>query len=220
MFTGIIEETGTVQSIARGSRSAEIRIRAKTVLEGTKLGDSVAVNGACLTVTRLMPDGICADAMAETLDRTTLKDLAPGDRVNLERALTPSSRLGGHLVSGHVDGVGNVESVQRDDIALVYRVSCAEEILRYIARKGSVAIDGISLTVCEVGDEYFTISEIPHTAAVTTLNERTVGSRVNIECDMIAKYLERLLFPNRANGDERKPIDESFLRMHGFMEGR
>jgi riboflavin synthase len=220
VFTGIIEETGTVRSIARGSRSAEIGIRAKTVLGGTRPGDSVAVNGACLTVTRLEGDGFVAEAMAETLDRTTLKGLVAGNRVNLERALTPASRLGGHLVSGHVDGTGVVESISQDGIALIYRLSCAEEILRYVARKGSVAIDGISLTVCEVGDGYFTISEIPHTAEATTLNDRAAGSPVNIECDMIAKYIERLLFPNRETARVAKPIDESFLRMHGFTEGR
>jgi riboflavin synthase len=233
MFTGIIEDMGRVVSIAHESRSAKVRIATGLTREDTRVGDSVAVSGACLTVTGFTNDGFIADAMPETLTRTTLGLLAPGNRVNLERALTLSARLGGHLVSGHVDGVGEVAGIAEDGIARAIEIRCDRTLLRYVAEKGSIAIDGVSLTVIAAGDERFSVAIIPHTAGHTTLNELKKGNRVNVECDLVAKHLERLLAfgPNvdvnaggsgsRAQGESRREgassaLTEGFLRSNGF----
>ena len=152
MFTGIIEEIGTVAMIQRGQYSAVLKIQAKTVLEGTRIGDSIAVNGVCLTVTELFPDSFKADVMHETLDRSALADMGSGSRVNLERAMPADGRFGGHIVAGHVDGVGKITRIRRDDTAVWYTVEAGEAVLRYIVEKGSVALDGISLTVADVTD--------------------------------------------------------------------
>ena len=224
MFTGIIEDVGRVVSITRESHSAHIRVATGLTREDTRIGDSVAVSGACLTVTRLTDDGFVADAMPETLKRTTLGDLAPGDRINLERALTLSARLGGHLVSGHVDSVGEVTRVIEEGIARAIEIRCDPALLRYVAEKGSVTIDGVSLTVTAAGDERFSVAIIPHTAGHTAINDLKTGSRVNVECDLVAKYLERLIaFGPRNDADAgessaREPsgMTESFLRSNGF----
>lgn len=192
MFTGIIEETGKIRRVAAGGVSARIEVEARAVLEGTKNGDSIAVNGVCLTVVRQGTGCFTADAAHETLQRTNLGGLNPGAAVNLERALRLGDRLGGHLVSGHVDGLARLASVEADGVALLYRFACPEELLPFIAEKGSVAIDGISLTVAALAPDGFTLSIIPHTAANTTLRYRKAGDRVNLECDQIAKYLARL----------------------------
>lgn len=192
MFTGIIEEIGKIRRLTAGGVSARIEVEARTVLEGTKLGDSIAVNGVCLTVVKLGTGTFTADAAHETLKRTNLGDLKPGDSVNLERALRLGDRLGGHLVSGHVDGLAQLSSIAKDGVAHLFRFSCPAELHPYIAEKGSVAIDGISLTVAKLEPEGFTLSIIPHTAANTTLQHRNPGDRVNLECDQIAKYLARL----------------------------
>ena len=186
--------------LQRGRRSAVLTVRAGAVLEGTKTGDSIAVNGVCLTVTALSGHGFSADVMHETLDRSTLAGLSPGSRVDLERAMAAGGRFGGHLVAGHVDGVGKIVRVRRDDTAVWYTVAAGPEVLRYVVEKGSVAIDGISLTVAAVTDRDFSVSVIPHTAAQTVLGERAPGDLVNLEADMIGKYVEKLLSPIPARG--------------------
>lgn len=216
MFTGIIEELGLVECLRPGAASTRLTIRAMRALGGTRIGDSVAVAGVCLTVTDLAPASFSADVMAETLARSGLGRLRAGSAVNLERALTLSSRLGGHLVSGHIDGVGIVAEVSREDIAWTYGVECEPSLLRYVAVKGSVALDGASLTVRSVSARGFSVSVIPHTAKSTTIGELRRGDRVNVECDLIAKYLERLAIPSVANGSAR--LTEGFFRLHGFTE--
>lgn len=189
-----------MERLQRGRRSAVLTVRAGAVLEGTKTGDSIAVNGVCLTVTALSGHSFSADVMHETLDRSTLAGLSPGSRVDLERAMAAGGRFGGHLVAGHVDGVGKIVRVRRDDTAVWYTVAAGPEVLRYVVEKGSVAIDGISLTVAAVTDRDFSVSVIPHTAAQTVLGERAPGDLVNLEADMIGKYVEKLLSPIPARG--------------------
>lgn len=215
MFTGIVEEMGQVEGIQRGRQSAILTIRAKTVLEGTKIGDSIAVNGVCLTVTTLSPDRFTADVMHETLDRSSLAQLKRGSAVNLERAMAADGRFGGHIVAGHIDGTGRVAEVQKDDNAIWYTIQAAPQVLRYIAEKGSIAVDGISLTVARVEDDRFAISAIPHTVAQTVLRDRKEGDLVNLETDIIGKYVEKLLKPApeaRASGG----ITLDFLARNGF----
>jgi len=199
MFTGIIEEIGTIESIKHGSDSAVLSIRANKVIKGTAKGDSIAVNGICLTVTNLYGNGFTADVMHETLNRTSLSELKSGSKVNLERAMLCGGRFGGHIVSGHVDGVGTISQIQKDDNAIWYKVSCDKNILKYIVEKGSITIDGISLTVAKVTENDFSISAIPHTVKETILSEKRIGSLVNLENDIIGKYVERLLL---FGGDE------------------
>ncbi|HIR34129.1 MAG TPA: riboflavin synthase [Candidatus Coprenecus merdigallinarum] len=225
MFTGIIEEIGTVRSIRGGGSGVVLDIEASKVLEGTATGDSIAVNGVCLTVT---PGSghFTADAMPETLRRTSLGGLRPGSKVNLERAMACGGRFGGHLVSGHVDACGRVADLVRDGIALVMRVSVPSDVLRYVARKGSVTLDGVSLTVASVSDEdsSFTVSLIPHTMASTTLHLLKPGSPVNVEVDMLARYVERLLAAGDAapasaqvdSGSAGGGLTEEFLKKYGF----
>lgn len=199
MFTGIVEEVGEVVSLKRGSRSFALTVRASKVLEGTVVGDSIATNGVCLTVTRLTGEGFEADVMPETVERTALKELKGGDGVNLERALTLSTRLGGHMVAGHVDATGRIVERREDDTALWLKVEAPSEVLRYVVEKGSIAIDGVSLTVARVEHSSFSVSLIPHTRGATTLHSRRIGERVNLESDMIAKYVEKLM-----GGGERR----------------
>src|SRR5699024_10764363 len=163
MFTGIVEETGVIRGIRKNRESAVVSVEAGKVLEDLKIGDSVAVNGVCLTVVEFFPGGFGADVMHETLDRSTLGSLKPGSRVNLERAMAADGRFGGHIVAGHVDGRGTVRKIERDDNALWYTIGTGREILRYVVEKGSIAIDGISLTVAKVSEESFQVSVIPHT---------------------------------------------------------
>lgn len=195
MFTGIVEEVGAIKNIKRGQHSAVLTIQAKTVLEETRIGDSIAVNGICLTVTRLFPDGFSADVMHETLNRSSLAGLAAGSVVNLERAMPANGRFGGHIVAGHVDGVGHISDIRRDDTAVWYTVHAGPEILRYVVEKGSITIDGISLTVAAVDDTSFSVSTIPHTVSQTNLHQRRRGDLVNLETDIIGKYVEQLLRP-------------------------
>lgn len=216
MFTGIIEETGKILSIKGGKSGVAIDIEAAKVLEGTKTGDSIAVNGVCLTVT---PGNghFTAEAMPETIRRTSLSGLAPGSPVNLERAMPCQGRFGGHIVSGHVDACGRVESITRDGIALLLKVSAPAETLRYIAVKGSVTLDGASLTVTDADDCSLTVSLIPHTAANTTLGLLKPGSPVNIEADIIARYLERLMLSGPGGGEcNGKGLTMEFLKENGF----
>ena len=215
MFTGLIEEVGTLRAVRRGAHSAVLSIGAETVLSGLKTGDSVAVNGVCLTVTAQDSGGFTADVMHETLNRSSLGALAPGSPVNLERAMAADSRFGGHIVSGHIDGTGAITQVRRDDNALWYTVEASPALLRYIVEKGSIAIDGISLTVARVETDRFAVSVIPHTAAVTLLGQRRTGDRVNLESDLVGKYVERLLRPApEEKGQSRLTME--FLTQHGF----
>lgn len=193
MFTGIVEELGTVAAIEEQGDALRLSISARTVLEGTGLGDSIAVNGCCLTVTDVTDGTWTADVMAETLDKTSLAGARPGDRVNLERAVTPQTRLGGHIVQGHVDGVGEVLRRSPSEHWEVVEVSLPPHLAPYLVDKGSITVDGVSLTVVEAGDESFTVSLIPETLARTTLGHRAVGDRVNLEADIIAKHVEKLL---------------------------
>lgn len=215
MFTGIVEEIGTVNGIRRGRHSAVLDIRAQTVLTDLKIGDSIAVNGVCLTVTAFDRTGFQADVMHETLNRSALRKLCSGSHVNLERAMPANGRFGGHIVAGHVDGVGTVTEVKRDDTAVWYTIEASPEILRYIVEKGSVAIDGISLTVARVASGSFSISAIPHTVRMTVLAERREGDLVNLENDVIGKYVERLLQPAKEPARTR-PITKEFLAEYGF----
>ena len=214
MFTGLVEEVGSVRRITRGAHSAVLEIACRTVLEGTKIGDSIAVNGICLTVTALSPQSFCADVMHETLDRSSLAELASGSPVNLERAMAANGRFGGHIVSGHVDGTGRITRMRRDDNAVWVTVACDAALLRYIVEKGSIAIDGVSLTVADVTAQDFSISAIPHTFAVTVLRDRREGDIVNLECDIIGKYVEKLLQP--AETPAQRGITLEFLAEHGF----
>lgn len=193
MFTGIIEEVGTIRSIRRGSRSAVLSIGCHIVLDGTKVGDSIAVNGTCLTVTEMGKDWFSADATPETVSRTSLSILHTGSPVNLERALRVGDRLGGHIVSGHVDGTGRIVSAASDENAVNVAISCGPELIRYILLKGSVAVDGVSLTVTQRDSRGFSVSIIPHTGNETILLTKQRGDPVNIECDVVGKYIEQLM---------------------------
>ena len=193
MFTGIVEETGSIKNIKRGAASAELSIEASKVLEDVALGDSIAVNGVCLTVTDFSGSMFTADVMHETLDRSSLGALRPGSPVNLERAMKTDGRFGGHIVSGHIDGTGHISNISRDDNAIWYTIDTSGDILRYIVEKGSIAIDGISLTVASVDESSFKVSIIPHTAANTILAVKKAGDVVNLENDIIGKYVEKLM---------------------------
>ena len=186
-----------------------MHIAASTVLQGTKPGDSIAVNGICLTVTKLSNELFSADAMHETLDRSSLGGLFVGSKVNLERAMPANGRFGGHIVAGHVDGVGHISDIRRDDTAVWYTVHAGPEILRYVVEKGSITIDGISLTVAAVDGEGFSVSTIPHTVAQTNLSQRRRGDPVNLETDVVGKYIEKLLRPEETK--PHTPANESTL---------
>ncbi len=212
MFTGIIEETGTIRRIEYGAKSCILTVAASKVLSDVHIGDSIAVNGTCLTVCRFDEDSFSADVMPETMRRTNLGTLKSGSAVNLERAMAADGRFGGHIVSGHIDGTGTIRSLRREDNALWVTIGADAAILRYIVEKGSIAIDGISLTVAKVTDSDFAVSIIPHTGAETTLLQKRAGDVVNLECDIIAKYLEKLCGTQKSGG-----ITEDFLARHGFM---
>ncbi|MEG1622753.1 MAG: riboflavin synthase [Alistipes sp.] len=211
MFTGIIEEVGSIRSLRRHSRGVTLEVAANTVLEGTQIGDSIATNGVCLTVTGQNRGWFAADVMAETIACSTLGTLRSGDRVNLERALCLNGRLGGHLVAGHVDGTGRITALEQDGIALWLTITAVPEILRYIVKKGSIAIDGVSLTVASVEAETFRVSLIPHTQAETTLLDLRVGQTVNLENDLLVKYVEKLM-----GAAARPGISLDFLHENGF----
>ena len=215
MFTGIVEELGTIRSIRRGAASAVLSIGAEAVLSDLRIGDSVAVNGVCLTATGVDGSGFTADVMHETLQRSSLGALGPGSRVNLERAMAADGRFGGHIVSGHIDGTGTIAERRRDDNAVWYTVAAAPGLLRYVVEKGSIAIDGISLTVASVEADRFSVSVIPHTAAVTLLGAKGPGDVVNLETDIIGKYVERLLRPADTPA-ARSGISLEFLAENGF----
>ena len=193
MFTGIVEERGTVEAVETLTDAARMVIAGREVLDGTRPGDSISVNGVCLTVVELLPSGFTADVMAETLKRTSLAVAVPGAEVNLERAARMDSRIGGHLVQGHVDGVATVTEISPSEHWTTMRFALPDGLARYVVEKGSIAVDGVSLTVVDVDDESFSVSLIPTTLAETILGTRTVGDPVNIEVDAMAKYVERLI---------------------------
>jgi riboflavin synthase len=215
MFTGLIEEVGQIQGIRRGQRSCVLTIGCRSVLEDAKIGDSIAVNGVCLTVTSLGGSYYTADVMSETMNRSSLGQLSTGAKVNLERAMPANGRFGGHIVSGHIDGTGVIRAVEPDDNAVWYTIGAKPEQLRYIVEKGSITIDGISLTVAYVDETCFKVSVIPHTQQVTALHDRGVGDIVNLECDVIGKYVEKLMMPVAEKKPESR-ITEAFLREYGF----
>ena len=217
MFTGIIEETGTVKKIIGHQISGYIEIKADKVLEGTRIGDSIAVNGVCLTVTKLQGDSFVADVMAETLRKTNLGSLPIGAQVNLERAMAANGRFGGHIVSGHIDGTGTIQSLKPEGNAVWVTIAAPASILHLIVNKGSIAIDGISLTVAYVDDKVFKVSIIPHTGEETTLLKRRPGDLVNLENDVVGKYVEKLLTPyTQEDGEQPGGITMEFLAKHGF----
>lgn len=216
IFTGIVEELGNVQRLNKGSHSYSLEVKAQRVLEDVKLGDSIAVNGVCLTVNQYSREYFTADVMPETVAKTTLQYLRQGMPVNLERALRLGDRMGGHLVQGHVDGVGSIIKKEKQDIAIVFTIKAPAAIIKYSVPKGSIAIDGISLTLIDVATESFTVSLIPHTTQKTTLGLKQPGDLVNLESDIIGRYVEKLMKNNNENNRD-SGINTGFLAQHGFL---
>lgn len=216
MFTGIIEELGTVISISKNALQSKITIKAEKIFSDLKLGDSVAVNGVCLTASDISGNTFTADVMNETFSRTSLSKLKPKSHVNLERAMAANGRFGGHIVSGHIDGVGVISDVKKDDNAIWYTIAAKSSILKYIVEKGSVAIDGISLTVAKITADNFSVSIIPHTAKETILSEKGIGDEVNLENDIIGKYVEKLIKPEKEMKKESH-VTMNFLAENGFL---
>ena len=220
MFTGIIEEIGSIQGIKRGSKSSALTVQGKIIFEDLRIGDSVAVNGVCLTVASRAQDSFTSDVMHETLSRSSLGQLKTGSRVNLERAMPAAGRFGGHIVSGHIDGTGVIAKIKNDDNAIWYTVDAPEIIMNYIVEKGSIAIDGISLTVAKVNTRDFSVSIIPHTAKSTILSEKSVGDAVNLENDIIGKYVEKFMktgYPQMQRQKAQSEITEQFLLKAGYL---
>ncbi len=218
MFTGIVEEVGEIRGIKKGEKSSILSIKANKVIEDVKLGHSICTNGVCLTVTNIYGNIFDADVMAETLRRSNLGELKVGSKVNLERALSAKGRFGGHIVSGHIDGVGKIVSLEKEDNAIWVTIEAKENILQYIVEKGSIAIDGISLTVAYVDDKVFKVSVIPHTGKETILLSKTSDNTVYIECDVIGKYVEKLLtFQSGKKVEKKDSINEDFLKENGFL---
>ena len=219
MFTGIVEEIGRIKNVQRGAKSITFCIEANKVLEDTRIGDSICTNGVCLTVTDISPAAegkgwFKADVMPETIRKTSMAKLQVGSQVNLERALTLNTRLGGHIVSGHVDGIGHVVRKEQDDIAIWLWIECDANLMRYIIPKGSVTLQGASLTVAKVEATRFAVSLIPHTQEKTTLHASVVGDVVNIETDIIAKYVEKLIVTNDEDQTDKTELYRRFMK-HG-----
>lgn len=194
MFTGIVEEMGTIRQITRGSKSSSLTISATRIMKDLKIGDSIATNGVCLTVNSYGTYSFSADIMSESLSRSNLGQLSVGSKVNLERALQVNERLGGHIVTGHVDGTGKITNISKDDNATWFTIEADKNVLRYIVEKGSITIDGISLTIAKMSKINFSVSIIPHTLSKTVLKDMRVGDRVNLENDILGKYVEKMLF--------------------------
>ncbi len=219
MFTGLVEEVGTLQGLQTGPKTCILTIGCRKVLEGTEIGDSIMTNGVCLTVTSLGGTYFTADVMNETLSRSDLGDLRPGSPVNLERAMPADGRFGGHIVSGHIDGTGTILSIREDANAVWFTVGADKALLNYVVEKGSIAMDGISLTVAAVTDQSFSVSLIPHTRAVTNLASKKVGDPLNLETDIIGKYVEKFvsLRQDRAAEPEKSSgLTMEFLQQNGF----
>ena len=213
IFTGIVEELGVLKNVQKGARSSQLNIQAEVVLEGLHVGDSIAVDGVCLTVVSFDGSSFVADVMPETMEKTTLRQLHPGQRVNLERALQVGDRLGGHLVQGHVDGIGTIRQQSVLDIATLVTIAAPREVLRYCVHKGSITVDGISLTITGVDRDVFSVSLIPHTYRNTTKGFKKVGDSVNLETDIIGRYIEKYLQAGREEGN----INMGFLAENGFI---
>lgn len=217
MFTGIIEEVGILQEFNLGNGFGLMDIKCSTVLEDTKIGDSIATNGVCLTVKEMSTNSFKAEVMGETLAKSNLGNLKNGDKLNLERALRLSDRLGGHIVSGHIDGVGKIVSIKEENNGTWFTISAPKEVLKYIIYKGSIGIDGISLTVAYVDEEVFKVSVIPHTLDNTILPYKKVNSVVNLECDLVGKYIEKLFVGKNVDEEAgKKDITMDFLKNSGF----
>ena len=210
MFTGIIEEIGSIERITHGAKSCQLKIKADKIFDDLKLGDSVSVNGVCLTACDIREPYFTADVMAETMRRTGIGKLVNGSRVNLERAMQLGGRFGGHIVSGHIDGTGTIINMVREDNAVIITISASDEITDYIVHKGSVALDGISLTIADVKQDRFTVSIIPHTASETTLLDKKTGDMINIECDVIGKYVKKFTDNKRGGVTMERLIENGF----------
>lgn len=216
MFTGIVEEIGTLKEIIPSSQSIKLTVQCQKVIQDVKVGDSIAVNGICLTVTKFTSNSFTADVMPETMRKTNLGSLRVGEKVNLERALRLGDRLGGHIVTGHIDGTGKVFDRLEEDNAIWLEITASSDILKYIVQKGSVALDGTSLTIADIGDKSFKVSLIPLTAEMTNLKNKKYGDVINIECDIIGKYVEKLLNKDAYKNDTTKKMDLNFLKEYGF----
>lgn len=220
MFTGLVEEIGKIIKITKGRNSYQFSIQAEKVLSDIKLGDSVATNGACLTVVERTNSSFTVDIMAETVKRTNFGKMKLGDTVNLERAMLLSDRLGGHLVSGHIDGIGKISNIKKEDIANIISVEAPKDLLYQMLNKGSITIDGISLTILSVSEKYFQVSIIPHTAQETTLIKKKTGDFVNLETDMIGKYVLRFLKPSKKENltqAKASKLSMDFLAENGYL---
>ena len=215
MFTGLIEEIGILKEVRKGVKSAELSISANKVLQDIRIGDSISTNGVCLTVIRFSNNSFAVDVMPETMRRSNLKNLKPGSKINLERALRLGDRLGGHIVSGHIDGVGLVKAIEAENNATWVTIEGSPQIMKYIIEKGSIAIDGTSLTVAYVDENAFKVSIIPLTRDETTLLSKKIGDEVNLECDMVGKYIERFTMFNKTNNSPNE-INMDFLKENGF----
>lgn len=218
MFTGLVEEVGTLQGLNRGSKKCVLTVGCRKVLEGTKIGDSILTNGICLTVTSMGAGYFTADVMNETLARSDLGQLRAGSPVNLERAMPADGRFGGHIVAGHIDDVGIISRIEEDDNAVWFTVNAEKPLLRYVVAKGSIAMDGISLTVAYVDDKCFKVSLIPHTRDVTNLSSKRVGDPLNLETDMVGKYVEKFVLSGPAPAEKEEPsgLTLEFLQQNGF----
>jgi riboflavin synthase len=217
MFTGIIEEIGTIQSIKQTGHSGILEVNAFKVLEDTHIGDSIAVNGVCLTVTSVSASGFVADVIPETMNRTNLGSLRPGNKLNLERAMQLGGRLGGHMMSGHIDDTARIIQFREDENAIWVQIELTENLFRYVVEKGSVGIDGISLTVAKTDLNSFCVSIIPHTRHLTTLCTKKIKDKVNIEIDMLARYVEKLITPEGALNSGTSKISVDFLKENGYL---
>ena len=218
MFTGLVEELGKVRSLSRGTHSIRLTIAAEKVLHDVKMGDSIAVDGACLTVVDFTAGTFTVDVMPETFDRTTLSLRKSGDTVNLERTLRVGDRLGGHIVSGHVDSIADLVSVTPRDNANILRVQVPRQLAPFMIPQGSVAVDGVSLTIVDCGEDWFEVSLIPHTWDVTILSGKRAGDKVNVETDVLGKYIYRMAQTKSVGATSKKPIGVDFLAQHGFLD--
>ena len=217
MFTGIVEEMGTVVGISKGAKSSRLTLQGELIFSDMHIGDSIAVNGVCLTVTEFTTNTFTVDVMAETLRRSSLGALSKGSKVNMERAMAANGRFGGHIVSGHIDGTGTIESFVQEDNAVWVTIKTSGQILRYIIEKGSITIDGISLTVAYVDTKCFKVSLIPHTASNTTLLQKKAGDIVNLENDVVGKYIDKLMHTEEKQEQNKEGISLEFLANNGFM---
>lgn len=216
MFTGIVEELGEVLSLQRGSKQAVLTIKGREIFEDLKLGDSVAVNGVCLTATKISKQTFCADVMNETFNRSSLANLKKGDVVNLERAMAANGRFGGHMVAGHVDDVGELLEIKQDDNAVWFTIKAPQKIMKYCIEKGSIALDGISLTIAKLTKDTLSVSMIPHTIKNTNFGSKKPGDLINLENDMVGKYIDKLIHFEEEEKKQTGGVTMEMLRNAGF----